>query len=1206
MDPAELAVRVLLAQQAGKSLEEAGVPLNSRSKKAWADIKASLAAMPAGAQVEVPHGILPWVTSGIVQKRARVTYCRQGHKHRGPGAAGILIRAPRPDGTMAYLLQRRMKKADEPLTWGTFGGTLHQGEAVRDGAKREVEEETGVKPDAYEIGHKHTDDHGGWAYTTYIADAPETFWPSFDGSTPEESAGWGWFTPDQMKDLDLHPAFKKQLSSLIRAEKREMVSKASVHYREGTDDRRCGNCVMFHYGRLNSTCDLVTGSIDSEDVCDRWEAKPAEKARRTVGLNGQETWEDGDNGPPYPAAGGGSMMMPPVPGGVPGSTAGGEPPRWDGSQPEPRTEFAPDDADDAKWPTEGRVASQPPKGPFPATYMDGYWPLGGQGTSQAGASSPGGARGMPPSTVRVKKRVSIPDLVKVGPEGYIHGFICVRPPCGPRYAEMDHDTKTGKVHGGGRLVGRQLKKEAGDHGYSIAHITEDGKKVKLGGQYATRHEAAKAIAAYHNITVMHDAADDSPAKDHLSKAHEAMLAGDHEGAVAHLSDAHYAAITAGNENLAHHIGSTRDALGEQALPVPKPGEPKKPEAPAVDHYQAFYDSLPGYSDSNPVRKHAFIAAEENATDDHEPHTPAWYSSFAHSYDLALDAARSDQEENDRLDYPHAMEDPHDDLLNGFTTSWESHHVDDNADVVTDKWNIKRPDGSTAGTLTRVRDPRKNYPDGVKVTDQNGNEVASPRAAADAMAEEAYGGGLAAPGEPKLSEPLRDAGKPGQVIIPEEPREAAAPPLGGTTSSDVVSHIPQVAELPKPAEKPAAGGLPAVASASVTPESSLTNSNVTRLSSPLSPDEESAVHDYAGTRYSQVNDFLRSGKEHSMADERVRTAEMISNLDSAIGKSRLSKPVTLHRSVNEHIDWDASEAAGKQVKWPPDGISEWHDPAFMSTSENLNGMTTAAGTARLDIHLPAGHPALAVRTAGLGTTEKEVLLPRGQHFRVTGMHRDEKTGQRVFDLEPSNAKLEAPEPAVKVPAADANLSPNEKPLAGWEVYRTELTELAKSGDDKRDRALERITQLNGFDAKPEKAPLDPSRESLYRGFGDRYDQSNGPELAQRYTDGDYFGSTGIHGNGAYFTTRKDRAEGYGHVLEAQLKPDAKVISQDDAWKLADEAPDEWKPVIGSDPGKAAALHGYDAIKTKGSALIVLNRGALRVAPNAQSVNSKITE
>ena len=58
-----------------------------------------------------------------------------------------------------------------------------------------------------------------------------------------------------------------------------MVSKESVHYREGTPEQHCGNCVMFHsLFRIPDQrydigiCDLVLGAIMNEDTCDEWEA----------------------------------------------------------------------------------------------------------------------------------------------------------------------------------------------------------------------------------------------------------------------------------------------------------------------------------------------------------------------------------------------------------------------------------------------------------------------------------------------------------------------------------------------------------------------------------------------------------------------------------------------------------------------------------------------------------------------------------------------------------------------------------------------------------------------------------------------------------------------------------------------------------------------------------------------------------------------
>jgi hypothetical protein len=52
------------------------------------------------------------------------------------------------------------------------------------------------------------------------------------------------------------------------------LKKSSVRYRESSGKRSCGSCSMY---RANRTCTLVTGSINPNDVCDRWQAKEAKR-----------------------------------------------------------------------------------------------------------------------------------------------------------------------------------------------------------------------------------------------------------------------------------------------------------------------------------------------------------------------------------------------------------------------------------------------------------------------------------------------------------------------------------------------------------------------------------------------------------------------------------------------------------------------------------------------------------------------------------------------------------------------------------------------------------------------------------------------------------------------------------------------------------------------------------------------------------------
>ncbi len=165
----------------------------------------------------------------------------------------------------------------------------------------------------------------------------------------------------------------------------------------------------------------------------------AQKYARTVDSNGQEYWpvdscQQGTAagmGGPMPTIHDADGIQTDIAGGVPGATAGGEPPRWNGSEAEhlvtasPRSDSEgrgnvqtlgggtvggpyedrsdethvgePLDADDAEWPEHRGVPPRPGRD-WPAPYMDGYWPAGGHGTGQAPVTSIGGGdRGRPPN-----------------------------------------------------------------------------------------------------------------------------------------------------------------------------------------------------------------------------------------------------------------------------------------------------------------------------------------------------------------------------------------------------------------------------------------------------------------------------------------------------------------------------------------------------------------------------------------------------------------------------------------------------------------------------------------------------------------------------------------------------------------------------------------------------------------------------------------
>lgn len=133
--------------------------------------------------------------------------------------------------------------------------------------------------------------------------------------------------------------------------------------------------------------------------------KAAKALTRHVAETGEVFWAEGEDGGPN-AAGGGALLHPyphnasggPVPGGSVGPTAGGAPPRWDGSAAFPHDLSLPA-GDDGRWGQAAGTGSRP-GGDWPAPYMDGYWPEPhGHGTEQAPGSSPGAATGRPPNAV---------------------------------------------------------------------------------------------------------------------------------------------------------------------------------------------------------------------------------------------------------------------------------------------------------------------------------------------------------------------------------------------------------------------------------------------------------------------------------------------------------------------------------------------------------------------------------------------------------------------------------------------------------------------------------------------------------------------------------------------------------------------------------------------------------------------------------------
>jgi 8-oxo-dGTP diphosphatase len=125
------------------------------------------------------------------------------------GAAGLLLRAPGPDGSASVLLQHRAPWSHQGGTWALPGGARDSHETAEQAAVREAHEEAGLVADRLVVRTTvvtaEVSGRGGayWTYTTVIADAPELL-----ATTPNrESAELRWVAEHAVADLPLHPGF---------------------------------------------------------------------------------------------------------------------------------------------------------------------------------------------------------------------------------------------------------------------------------------------------------------------------------------------------------------------------------------------------------------------------------------------------------------------------------------------------------------------------------------------------------------------------------------------------------------------------------------------------------------------------------------------------------------------------------------------------------------------------------------------------------------------------------------------------------------------------------------------------------------------------------------------------------------------------------------------------------------------------------------
>ena len=137
--------------------------------------------------------------------------CDRGHRHWGRfGAAGLLLHAVDDSGRLRVLLQHRAAWSHHGDTWGLPGGARDSHEDVVAAALREAAEEAGLDADRIRTRHVVGDDHGGWGYSTVLADVPA---PVVTRAN-RESQALAWVPVDEVGGLPLHPGFARSWPAL--------------------------------------------------------------------------------------------------------------------------------------------------------------------------------------------------------------------------------------------------------------------------------------------------------------------------------------------------------------------------------------------------------------------------------------------------------------------------------------------------------------------------------------------------------------------------------------------------------------------------------------------------------------------------------------------------------------------------------------------------------------------------------------------------------------------------------------------------------------------------------------------------------------------------------------------------------------------------------------------------------------------------------
>ena len=132
---------------------------------------------------------------------------RHAHYWGRHGAAGLLLRAPRPDGTPAVLLQHRAPWSHQGGTWGLPGGARDSHETPEQAAVREAHEEAGLAATSSRCGPPWSP-RVGQRYPLDLHHGHRRRRLNCCTTVPNrESSELRWVAEDEVAELPLHPGF---------------------------------------------------------------------------------------------------------------------------------------------------------------------------------------------------------------------------------------------------------------------------------------------------------------------------------------------------------------------------------------------------------------------------------------------------------------------------------------------------------------------------------------------------------------------------------------------------------------------------------------------------------------------------------------------------------------------------------------------------------------------------------------------------------------------------------------------------------------------------------------------------------------------------------------------------------------------------------------------------------------------------------------